>query len=172
MRFGVHYDLSPVIDDGESVVALNHAAGRSHLRAFGIGQIALLLVAGRATLLLVVFQEGFDLGDLSPIVLCLLGLAARASAFALLPITLPVSLDNPLGNSLQLLALLLEFLVGAAPLLGGIRGQFAAIDREVFLADQAQPRGIEQHVAEQARDLLLQAADESGNGREVRSGIG
>jgi len=55
-----------------------------------------------------------------------------------------MALDDKLGNALEFLALLLELLVRAAPLLGGIRGQLAAVDRKVLFADETQrsPRGI------------------------------
>jgi len=55
---------------------------------------------------------------------------------------------------------------------GGVRGQFAAVDRKVLLANETQRRGIEQDVTEQAGDLLLQAADEGCDRGEVQPGIG
>lgn len=65
-----------------------------------------------------------------------------------------------------------QFLVRSAPLLGGIRGQLAAIDGEVVRADQPQSIGVQQHIGEHGRHFVVHRGDEIGNGAEVRPGVG
>src|SRR6187549_3538943 len=62
--------------------------------------------------------------------------------------------------------------MGAAPLLGGVRRQLAPVYGEVFLADQAELGGVQQHVTEQTDDLAVKLADEGGQRREVGPCIG
>ncbi len=57
-------ELAALIYDGKSVVSLQNAARARHLRALGIGEVALLFVAGGAALLAVVLEEFPDLSDL------------------------------------------------------------------------------------------------------------
>ena len=64
MGLGVHDDLVLVIDDSETVVALDNAVRRRQLRAFWVGQIRLLLVAAGAAHLRCLRQEVREFGDL------------------------------------------------------------------------------------------------------------
>src|SRR5262245_14635131 len=128
----MHHDLRSLIDHREAVVTLDYSPRARHLRAFGIRDVALLLVARRAFLLLPLLEECLDLIHLPSIRLDLLRVLGSVLAVLLLPVTRSVPLDDALGHTLQLLPLLVELPMRATPLLRRIGRQFAPIDREVL----------------------------------------
>src|SRR5688572_30263778 len=81
-------------------------------------------------------------------------------------------LHDALRQTLELLSLLFELSVGAAPLLRRIRGKLAPVHSEVLLADQAELRCIEEHVAKQPHDLAVELAHETCQRRKVRTAVG
>lgn len=96
--FGVDNDLRPIINDGQSVVALKHTTRATHLGALGIGQVALLLVAGGSDLFLPVLEKLLNLGDLSLIVLGLLGVFHGGVGILFLSVAVTVSRHEVLGD--------------------------------------------------------------------------
>jgi hypothetical protein len=66
LRHGRRFELP--IDDREAVVALDHQHEMTSSSRFRDRSGCSLLVAGRATLLLVLLEDGFDHGNLPPIV--------------------------------------------------------------------------------------------------------
>src|SRR4051812_48660326 len=119
---GVHHDLRSVVHYGQTVVPLDHSPRARHLRALRVGHVALLLVPRGPELLLGFTQEGRDLLDLASVPLDLLRVLGSRAVF-LSRVALPVSVDDPLGDTLQLFALLCQLAMRAAPLLRGIRWQ-------------------------------------------------
>src|SRR5687768_8716648 len=101
MCFRVHDDLRLVIDHGKAVVTLDDAARRSHLRALGIGEIGLLLIAGGAALLVTDAKKRRKLIDLATVALELLGVFLRHLALAI--VELLMLEDNAFSNTFELL---------------------------------------------------------------------
>src|SRR3989338_6867928 len=66
----------------------------------------------------------------------------------------PVGREHRANGLLELALLLLEIGAGAAPFLGGIRGQFESIDGEELLADEPQGVTDQQHFLKESHDLL------------------
>lgn len=77
-----------------------------------------------------------------------------------------------LGRRAQLLLFVAQFFEGAAPLLRGITGQFAAVDGEGVPADQIQFAGVQQHIGEHVRHFLVHLRHEVRDRGEVRAGVG
>jgi hypothetical protein len=80
--------------------------------------------------------------------------------------------DDLLDGLFHLLFLLLKVCLGPAPLLRGVRGEFAAVHGKHFLADQAHLVADQEHFEEELDDLLVQGGDEIGDGGEVGLGVG
>ncbi len=79
--------------------------------------------------------------------------------------------DDRARGLLHLLLPVAELLMRPTPLFGRIGGQLAAVDREVFLADQTQLFAVQQDIAEQCDDLVLERTDEARDGGEMRPRI-
>ena len=88
------------------------------------------------TFFLPLLQERLDLLHLLSIPLDLLRVFRGRRAVLLVPITLPMLRHDALGDSLELLALLVQLAMRGAPLLRRIGGQLAPVDGEVLLPDQ------------------------------------
>jgi hypothetical protein len=147
MRLSVDDDLRSVVDHSKAIVALKHSARATHLGAVWTRKVALLLVTSGTLLLWFVQQKFFDLGDLSPVGLELLGVTDDSRRIVLEPIALAMSENDAFSNAFEFLALVIEFAVSPTSALGRIRRQLATIDSEVLFADEAEFRGVEQHVA-------------------------
>src|SRR4051812_35035347 len=168
----MHYNLGAVVHHGQAVVALQHTARAAHLGALRISEVALLLVAAWSLLLLVGLQKILEIGNFAAIVLGLSFGVQRGLGALLEQVALAVALNDAFSDTLKLPALGFELLMGAAPLLGGVRGQLAPVYREVLFTDQAELGGVQQHVTEQTDDLAIKLADEGCQRREMGPSIG
>ncbi len=88
-----------------------------------------------------------------------------------MPVFFPMLLQDVSDGSLHLRGFLLKVGSGAAPFLGGIGGQFAAIDGEHVFPDQAQLVAGQQDFPKQLVDLFVQGRYKIGDGGEVRTRI-
>ena len=172
MRLGLHHDLVLVVYHRNAVVSLDHPVRGRQFRTLRVGDVALALLARGADVLAGRLQEVLDLANLGIVGRQLLGFLHAHRSRLLLLVALAVTLHDGARCLLHLGQLLAQLLMRAAPLLGGVRGEFAPVDGEVLLADQLELLAVQQHRAKQLDDLLLQLGHEPGDGREMRLRVG
>jgi len=83
-----------------------------------------------------------------------------------------VFLQHPSYGTVDLFTLLVKIVVGTAPLFGGITGQLATINGKHIFTNQTTVVTHQQHLLEQAGDLLMAGGNEIRNRREVWLTIG
>ena len=172
VRLGGHHDLVLGIDHGNAVVALNHAVVGGHLGAVGVGDVALSLVAAVPEVRPGGLEEAFDLVDLAFVGGAFLLLLGHDRREFFLDILCLMAGHDLLCRGVQFLLLVAQLLEGAAPLLRGVAGQFAAVDGEGVLADQVELTGVHQYIREHAGDFLAHLRDAVRDRGEVRAGVG
>ena len=160
------------VNHGHAVVALDNAVGGLHRGAFVVSNVALPGAVPTAAGLVVVFSKpGSDLFDLGPEGFGVLFFLFYNGFVRFGLVHLAVTGDDLADGFFHLLFLMLQLFLGPAPLLGGVRGQLAAVHREHFLADQAHFVTDQKHFEEKLDRFLVIRGDEVSYGGEVRPGV-
>jgi len=109
-----------------------------HLGTLVISDITFDFVATAPFTDLILCQKTFDFAGSGFQFFDLLGFTFNADSMLLLVIDLFVLIQHPLHGPINLFVFLLKLFVAAAPLFGGIGGEFAAINGEHLFTDQSQ----------------------------------
>lgn len=165
-------DLVLMVDDGLCVEALDGSMRGLHLGGVWIGDVAFDLFVLLADPFFCICQEPVDLVGLllQPFDLALPVIQGRVVVVRAL--VFAISLDVVVHEALDLLLkgclLLAELRKRAAPFLGGVAGQFAAIEGEEGAAKEVHLLTNHQHLNEEGADLVAHGGDELGDGGMVR----